>query len=249
MKLLDNKHAVITGANRGIGLATMDTFAANGCHLWACVRNIEDSAFSDHISILSENHRVEITPVELDLTNNESVAAAAKAISRQKLPIDIIVNNAGVIDTSIFAMTSVKAMHEMFEVNFFAQMAFTQKLVRNMIKQKSGSIINMASSAAIEGNAGRLSYAASKSAMITASKVMSRELGPHGIRVNSVAPGLTDTDMMRDNHDNDIVENTLERVSLRRVAKPEEIANSLLFLGSDLASYVTGQVISVDGGM
>ena len=89
MKLLDNKHAVITGANRGIGLAATDTFAANGCHIWACVRNIDDNAFSDHISILSENHGVDITPVELDLSNDESVAASAKTIARQKLPIDI----------------------------------------------------------------------------------------------------------------------------------------------------------------
>jgi 3-oxoacyl-[acyl-carrier protein] reductase len=117
-----------------------------------------------------------------------------------------------------------------------------------MIK-KGGSIINISSSAAIEGNEGRVSYASSKSAVITFGQVISRELGRYNIRVNTIAPGLTETDMMRESTPDDVLKRTLDRVSLHRVAKPEEIADTVLFLSSDLSSYITGQVLRVDGGM
>lgn len=247
--LLANKNAVITGANRGIGKAIAEVYASQGANIWACTRNPENDGFKAFIQLLCEKYQIWIEPISLDLTGEASVADAAKAITRKKMPIDIIVNNAGIIDTALFAMTPIRSMRSLFEVNFFSQMAFTQKLVRVMIKQKSGSIINLSSSAAIEGNEGRLSYAASKSALLTASKVMSRELGPHNIRVNTLAPGLTETDMMRDSHPEDVIARALERISLQRVAGPQEIANAALFLGSDLASYITGHVLSVDGGM
>lgn len=247
--LLTGKNAVITGGNRGIGKAIAETFAGHGANLWLCVRNPDDESFQNFVQTLTEQHGIWAESIALDLHDEASVTDAAKTITRKKEPIDILVNNAGIIDTALFAMTPIKKMRSLFEVNFFAQMEFTQRLVRAMIKQKSGSIINLSSSAAIEGNEGRLSYAASKSAMLTAGKVMSRELGPHNIRVNTIAPGLTDTDMMRGSHPNEVIENTLQRIPLRRVASPEEIANAALFLGSDLASYITGHVLSVDGGM
>ena len=118
-----------------------------------------------------------------------------------------------------------------------------------MMRQKRGSIINISSSAAIEGNEGRTAYAASKAAMICATQVMAKELGRYNIRVNAVAPGLTETDMMRESTKPDALEETLARTCLKRVGDPDEIANAILFLASDLASYVTGQTIRVDGGM
>ena len=145
-------------------------------------------------------------------------------------------------------MTPLNKVKEMFEVNFFSMFQFTQLIVKSMVKQ-GGSIVNVSSSAAIEGNEGRVSYASSKSAVITFGQVISRELGRYNVRVNTIAPGLTDTDMMRGSTPDDILEKTLERISLHRVAKPEEIANAVLFLSSDLSSYITGQVLSVDGGM
>ena len=248
MTLLMGKSAIITGANRGIGLAIMQSFATQGANIWACAR-AENKGFSAEINKLATQHDVEITPIYFDFDDADAVKQAAKDIIRAKKPIDIIVNNAGIIDTASFMMTSMDKVRHMLEINFVAQMAFTQPLVRTMARQKSGSIINISSSSAIEANEGRTGYAASKSAMITATRVMSRELGQLNIRVNAIAPGLTETDMMRGSTPDDILDSTLQRVSLRRVAEPSEIANVALFLASDMSSYVTGQTLSVDGGM
>lgn len=248
MTLLNGKSAVITGANRGIGRAIMRTFAAEGADIWACART-ESEEFTSEIKNLSDDHGAEIIPVYFDFDDADAVKQAAKDIIGAKKPIDIIVNNAGIIDTASFMMTPMDKLRHMMEVNFVSQMAFTQPLVRTMARHKKGSIINISSSSAIEANEGRTGYAASKSALITATRVMSRELGQLNIRVNAIAPGLTETDMMRGSTPDDILEATLGRVSLRRVAEPSEIANAALFLASDLSSYVTGQTLSVDGGM
>jgi 3-oxoacyl-[acyl-carrier protein] reductase len=128
-------------------------------------------------------------------------------------------------------------------------MLFTQFISRMMIRQKSGSIINISSSAAIEGNEGRTGYASAKASMIASTKVLARELAPYNIRVNSVAPGLTKTEMMMNSTPEDALQETLNRICLRRVGEPREIANTALFLASDLSSYTTCQVLRVDGGM
>jgi 3-oxoacyl-[acyl-carrier protein] reductase len=118
-----------------------------------------------------------------------------------------------------------------------------------MMRQKSGSIINISSSAALEGNEGRTAYASAKAAMITSTKVLAKELAPYNIRVNAVAPGLTQTEMMESSTPEDALKETLNRICMKRVGQPEEIANSVLFLASDLSSYMTSQVLRVDGGM
>jgi len=245
--LLKNKRAVVTGCNRGIGKAILEILAKNGADVFACVRK-ESEEFSSFIEELEQENKVSIKPVYFDLTDIDSIKQGVKTINAEKKPIDILVNNAGGIAVSLFQMTPLKQAKEMFDINFFSMFQFTQLIVKSMIKQ-GGSIINLSSSAAIEGNEGRTSYASSKAAVITFSQVISRELGRHNVRVNTIAPGLTDTDMMRGSTPDDILEKTLERISLHRVAKPEEIANAVLFLSSDLSSYITGQVLSVDGGM
>jgi 3-oxoacyl-[acyl-carrier protein] reductase len=146
-------------------------------------------------------------------------------------------------------MTPIAKMKEIFEVNFFSQMAFTQGIARMMTRQKSGNIVNLSSSAAIEGNEGRTAYAASKSAIQISTKVMAKELAPYNIRVNSIAPGLTQTDMMEESTAEDALAFTLQRICMKRVGLPEEIAKVALFLSSDLSSYMTGQTLRVDGGM
>ena len=146
-------------------------------------------------------------------------------------------------------MTSSKKLKEIFEINFFAQSKFTQYISKSMIKNKKGNIIYISSTSGIDANEGRSAYSSSKAAVIAESKALSRELGLYNIRVNAIAPGLTDTDMMRNNTSDKIINEVSSSISLKRVAKPEEIANTALFLASDLASYVTGQTIRVDGGM
>ncbi len=137
----------------------------------------------------------------------------------------------------------------MLTINFSSQLYLTQSLSRPMMRKKTGSIINIASTAALDGNAGRMAYAASKSALIAATKVISREMGRYNVRANVIAPGLTETDMMRESTADEMIKEILGSVSLGRTGFPTEIANVALFLASDLASYITGQVIRVDGGM
>ena len=146
-------------------------------------------------------------------------------------------------------MTSVAKMKEVFEINYFSQILLTQSITKIMARQKAGSIINISSSAAIEGNEGRMAYASSKAAIIASTKVMAKELAMYNIRVNAIAPGLTETDMMQGSTSKEALENTLQRICMRRIGKPEEIANVALFLSSELSTYMTGQVLRVDGGM
>ena len=246
--LLEKKTAVITGCNKGIGFEILKNFSENGANIFACARKIDED-FISNIKSIKEKYNNEIIPIELDLANEDKVKEAANKILGLDKEIDILVNNAGTIQTSLFQMSSKKKLNEIFEINFFSQTVFTQFILKSMIKKKNGSIIYISSSASIDGNEGRSSYAASKSALNAQAKVLSRELGGMNIRVNVIAPGLTDTDMMSKNTPKNIIEETIVKVSLKRIGKPKEIAQTALYLASDLSSYVTGQIIRVDGGM
>ena len=191
----------------------------------------------------------EIIPVYFDFSEIDQIKNGVKSILSSKKNIEVVVNNAGIIFTSLFQMTPIDKMKDIFDINYFSQILFTQLLVRSMIRNGSGSIINISSSAAIEGNEGRSAYAASKAAIIASTKVMAKELASNNVRVNAIAPGLTETDMMIESTTKDAVEDTLKRTCLKRIGRPEEIANVALFLSSDLSSYMTGQVLRVDGGM
>lgn len=165
--------------------------------------------------------------------------------------MDVIWNSAVwiAIHTALFQMTSISKLKEIFEIDFFSQCLFTQIILKSMIKNKAGSVINVSSSSAIDGNEGRSAYLTAKAALIAQSKVLSREVGYFNIRVNSIAPGLTNTEMMTKNTDKKVIKNIEQLTSLKRIGEPQEIANVVLFLASDLSSYVTGQVIRADGGM
>ena len=246
--MLKSKAAVVTGCNKGIGKKILEVFSANGATVFACVRNI-DEEFKSFLNELKQKFNNQIIPIQFDLNDEKKIKEAANSILTSNKSIDILVNNAATIHTSIFQMTSVKKLKELFEVNFFSQTIFTQYILKSMIKNKRGSIVYISSSSALDGNEGRSAYSSAKAAIIAQAKVLSRELGVHNIRVNSIAPGLTNTDMMKKNHQEEIVNEIVSRISLRRVANPEEIANVVLLLSSDLTSYITGQVIRVDGGM
>lgn len=246
--LLEGKTAVVTGCNRGIGKSILDVFANNGANIWACIRQPDDR-FTEYVLALSKKTGVTINQVYFDFSEIDEIKTGVKTILSKKKAVDVIVNNAGVIFTSLFQMTSIDKMKEIFNINYFSQMLFTQILVRSMVRQGSGAIVNISSSAAIEGNEGRTAYAASKAAIIVSTKVMAKELASNKIRVNAIAPGLTETDMMIESTSEDALDKTLKRTCLKRVGRPEEIANVVLFLSSDLSSYMTGQVLRVDGGM
>jgi 3-oxoacyl-[acyl-carrier protein] reductase len=246
--LLKGKTAVVTGCRKGIGRAVLDLFAANGADLFACVRTGDDDLVR-HIDKLSDTFGVNIKLVEFDLRDPAATTAAARKIVEENRNVSVLVNNAAMMHSALLQMTSLEKMQEVFAVNFFHQVAFTQGLVRHMAKSKNASIINISSTAAIDGNSGRSAYASSKGALLTATRVMAREFADLGIRVNAIAPGLTATDMMAESTAQNAREEFVQKTMLKRIAEPIEIANVCLFLASELSSYVTGQVLRVDGGL
>ena len=173
--LLKNKVAVITGSNRGIGKQTLEIFSKNGADVIACVRKSSND-FIEYTKKLSQETKNSIDIVDLDLQSENSVKDAIKRIVSMNKKIDILINNAGSIYTGIFQMTTISKLREIFEINFFSQSVFVQGLVKTMIKNKSGSIIYISSSSAIDANEGRSAYSASKAAIITQAKTLSKEL-------------------------------------------------------------------------
>lgn len=245
---LNNKTAVITGCSRGIGKSILEVFSEHKINVFACVRNIDDE-FNLLIESLVKKHGNEIIPIMLDLNNENSVKEAAQSILSSNKSIDILVNNAATIYTGIFQMTSGKQLRSIFDTNFFSQTIFTQYILKSMMKKKSGNIIYISSTSALDGNDGRSAYSSTKAAIIAQAKALSREVGGQNIRVNVVAPGLTNTDMMNKNTRPEIIRDVVSNSSLKRLGEPNEIAKTVLFLSSEDSSFITGQVIRVDGGM
>jgi 3-oxoacyl-[acyl-carrier protein] reductase len=244
--LLKNKTAIVTGAARGIGKEILRVFAENGANLFACARK-ETEEFTRDLAELAERTGVTITPVYFDLTDSEQVKAGVRTIISTKQKVDVLVNNAGVATGAFFQMASLPDMKNVFEVNFFSQLLFSQGISRYMARSKAGSIINIASTAGLVGDAGMTSYGSSKAALMFATKTMATELGESGIRANAIAPNVTRTDMYHQMEER-ARDKLIASTALKRPAEPVEIANVALFLASDLSSYVTGQVLRVDGG-
>lgn len=246
--MLKGKNTVITGARRGIGRATVEVFARNGANVWACAREQND-AFEADMAELAEKYGVWIKPVYFELTDETQMKEAFRQIRREKLPVDCLVNNAGTISDSVsFLMTPVVQMREIFEVNFFSQIGFTQCVAQLMMRRHTGSIVNIASISGLDGQPTQLEYVGSKAALIGATKHLAIVLGRMGIRVNAVAPGIIDTDG-GNQMPPDVMKQTLDKSVMKRLGQPHEVGNMAAFLASDLSSYITGQVIRVDGGL
>ncbi|KAA5605203.1 SDR family oxidoreductase [Roseospira marina] len=245
--LLDGKVAVVTGANRGIGRAIADVFRAHGAHVLACARAAEPvparaADDPEHAAPGGE------TPIPLDLADAASIKAAIKAIRAAAPRVDILVNNAGVASGGLFQMTTLAEMRAVFEVNVFGPLALTQGVARLMARTGAGSIINLSSVAADRPDPGTLAYGASKAALARATRSLATELGGQGIRVNAIAPGVTET-AMQDEMDPAARDALIGASALNTAATPQDIANVALFLASDLSSHITGQTLRVDGGI
>ncbi len=245
--LLSGKNAVVTGCLRGIGRKTLEVFAAQGANVWACAQH-QDPEFEVFCQQLSRDTGCWIKPIYFDLTDAAAIKAGLRDVQADKLPVDVLVNVAGFTKDALLHMTTMDQLKAIFEVNFFSQIQITQYLTKLMVRQKRGSVINVSSISAIDGNAGQLSYSASKAALIGATRTMSRELAGHGIRVNAIAPGVIDTDMNAV-VPKDVLQQRVGQSSLGRIGTGDEVAGTIAFLASDLSAYMTGQVIRIDGGM
>ena len=239
--------AIITGSNRGIGKEFVKVFAQAGYDIYACARK-QDCAFEEYLNNLSVDCDVEIKPVYFDLNSEEEIKEGMKSIFADKKKIDVLINNAGIAYGGLFTMTSLDKLKEVYQVNVFAQVLMMQLVSRvMMMRQKSGCIINMCSVGGIETSPGYLAYGSSKAALIWITKSLSKELGPYNIRVNGIAPGLVDTEMGNYKSDEE-KEKVLNRMSIRRMGKTEEIAKAALYIASDDAAYMTGHIMVLDGG-
>lgn len=245
-KLLSGKNVIITGARRGIGRTILELFVENGANVWACSRAQSD-AYEQDMKELAEAHNVWIEPVYFDLSDEAAINYGVQQIVKEKKRIDVLVNNAGIAYGALFAMTPMTRLKEVFQINYFAQIQIMQLVLRVMMRQKSGCIVNMASIGGIETAPGYLAYGSSKAALIYATKSVSHEVGQYGIRVNAIAPGIVETDMGTYKPQEEI-DKILERSSLHRKANPREIADCALFLASNQSSFITGQALIADGG-
>lgn len=244
---LSGKTAVITGCNRGIGLTIAESFAAAGADIVACCRQ-ETEEINRKFQHIAERNNIEITPLYFDLSDESAVKQGIKAIKGLKRPINCLVNNAGVPHLSLLPFVKSEDIHRILQVNYIAPLMMIQGLQGLLSKGRPASIVNMASVAGMDGEIGNSVYGASKAAVIMLTKVVSKELSAMGIRCNAVAPGLTSTDFA-DKMGEKAKESMQQMSALHRLATPEEIAETVLFLGSERASFINGQVIRVDGSM
>ena len=246
MKLLENKTAIITGATRGIGHGIALEFAKQGCNVTFTYSSSVEAA---------EALEKELTALGVKAKGYQSNAAdfdAAQELAKDVLKefgsIDILVNNAGITKDNLLMRISEDDFDKVIQVNLKSVFNLTKAVIRPMMKQRKGSIINMSSVVGLKGNAGQANYAASKAGILGFSKSVALELGSRNIRSNVVAPGFIETEMTA-KLDEKVVEAWRNDIPLKRGGSPKDIADACVFLASDMSSYITGQTLSVDGGM
>ena len=244
---LSGRVAIITGSSRGIGWAIARRLAENGASV--ILNGVRDEArLKARAEELADTYKIEAKPVLADVSEDAGVQTLVKAAHSRFRRLDIMVNNAGILRDGLIGMIHGDDIDATLRINLRGVIAGTQAAARLMVRGKSGSIINIASIIGRFGNKGQLVYGASKAGVIGATYSAAKELAPSGVRVNAIAPGYIDTDMIR-SIPADIHRERMDSIAMNRIGAPEDIADAALFLASDLSSYVTGQVLGVDGGM
>ena len=246
MKLLIGKTAIITGASRGIGRGIAKIFVENGCAV-AFTYNSNKEAADDLVAELS-SEEVKVKGYKSNAANYNEAQKLVKEVLVDFGSLDILVNNAGITKDNLLMRMSEEDFDQVIEINLKSIFNMTKAIQRTFLKQRHGSLIHMSSVVGVKGNAGQSNYAASKAGMIGFSKSVALELGSRNIRSNVIAPGFIETEMT-DKLSEDIVQGWRDGIPLKRGGRSEDVANACVFLASDLSSYITGQVLHVDGGM
>ena len=236
-QLLENKVCIITGAAQGIGRQIAKQFATDGAIVYAC----------DRQEFATDNERIH--PIVMDITDTASVKANLMQIFKAEGRIDCLVNNAGIVYNRKIGMIMREETERMFLVNVIAVLELIQLSSRLMARNGGGSIVNIASVTAVLGSPGQVAYSATKGAIISMTKSAAKELASQGIRVNAVAPGIVQTERFTELYESDgsKIDERIQRIALGRLGSPEDIAHACAFLASDNASYISGQILGVDG--
>lgn len=242
--LLKGKVALVTGASRGIGKAITELYAREGAIVYAVTNEVD--SMGEFAQELSAANDTQVVPMYFDICDKDAAKDAFMRIKKEQGRLDILVNNAGITHNCLLGSVTRDTMEKMFQVNVYALIEFMQFASKIMMRQKSGSIINISSIVGQRGSAGQLIYSATKGAVISVTKSAAKELAPHNIRVNSIAPGLTDTDAMRKVEMKNL-EQRISNIAMGRFAQPEDIAGACVFLGSDMSSYISGEILGVNG--
>lgn len=250
MKLLEGKTALITGATRGIGKGIALKFASEGANIAFTGRGANEDMLA---ALEATRQEVEALGVKCvayasDAANYAQTEETVKKVKEDFGSIDILVNNAGITKDGLMLRMTEEQWDTVINANLKSAFNFIHACLPIMMRQRGGSIINMSSVVGVHGNAGQANYAASKAGMIALAQSVAQEMGPKGIRVNTIAPGFIETAMTEALPD-EIRKEWTKKIPLRRAGQTEDVANTALYLASDLSSYVTGQVIQVDGGM
>lgn len=246
-KLLENKICIITGAAQGIGRAIAEQFAADGAIVYAC--DMKEGSMDEWAAVNSEKYHTKISPLYFDVTDATNVKNAFMSVFKNEGRIDVLVNNAGVVFNKKIGMIVRPETELMFRVNVIAVIEMVQLVSRLMARCGGGSIVNIASVTAVLGSPGQSAYSATKGAIMSFTKSAAKELAHIGIRVNAVAPGIVKTERFAELYEQsgEKIDARIQRIALGRLGTPEDIANACSFLASDRASYISGQILGVDG--
>ena len=246
MKLLENKTAIITGASRGIGRGIAQTFVTHGCAV-ALTYSSNKEAAESLVQELS-SHGVQVKAYQSNAADFEAAHKLVEDVLTDFGSLDVLINNAGITKDNLLMRMGEEDFDQVIEINLKSVFNMTKAVQRTFLKQRKGSIIHMSSVVGIKGNAGQANYAASKAGIIGFSKSVALELGSRNIRSNVIAPGFIETEMTAKLSE-DVVQGWRDGIPLKRGGQPDDVANACAFLASDLSSYITGQVLHVDGGM
>jgi len=240
---LENKKALITGAYRGIGKVITDLFISQGATVWGL-----DYLTPDDLKERVEEAKGKLHWITADLSKLDTVDKVIDDAVKSADGFDIVVNNAGITKDNLSFRMTLEDWQKVIDINLSAVFLISRSVGRDMIRRRTGSIINISSVVGIHGNGGQVNYSASKAGVVGVTKSIAKETGSRGVRVNAVAPGYIATDMTNVLSD-DVKEAFMQHIPLKRMGTPNDVANAVLFLASDESEYITGQVIPVDGGM